>query len=59
MCSTCGCMGSKKSSKKAPAKKTSKKMTGKQSKLDANKNGKIDGDDFAMLRGKKKKKKMV
>lgn len=52
-------MGSKKSAKKAPAKKASKKMTGKQSKLDANKNGKIDGDDFAMLRGKKKKKKMV
>lgn len=58
MCATCGCMGkktAKKTAKKAPAKKAAKKMTGKQSKLDMNKNGKLDGADFAMLRGKKKK----
>ena len=30
-------------------------MTGKQSKLDANKDGKISREDFAMLRNKKKK----
>ena len=54
MCATCGCgkKPAKKASKKAPAKK----MTGKQGKLDMNKNGKLDGADFAMLRGKKKKK---
>ena len=28
-------------------------LKGKQKNIDANKNGKIDGDDFAMLRGKK------
>lgn len=32
------------------------KLKGKQSKLDINKNGKLDGADFAMLRGQKKKK---
>lgn len=52
MCATCGCMGSKKSSKKTSAKK---KMTGKQSKLDMNKNGKLDKADFAILRKKKTK----
>lgn len=53
MCATCGCgkKPAKKSAKKAPAKK----MTGKQSKLDMDKNGKLDGKDFAMLRGKKSK----
>ena len=35
--------------KKKPA------MKGKQSKLDANKDGKISKEDFAMLRNKKKK----
>ena len=30
-------------------------MKGKQSKLDANKDGKISREDFAMLRNKKKK----
>ena len=49
MCATCGC--GKKPAKKAPAKK----MTGEQSKLDMDKNGKLDKKDFAMLRGKKKK----
>jgi hypothetical protein len=28
-------------------------LKGKQTKLDVNKNGKLDKDDFAMLRGKK------
>mgnify|MGYP003349900933 CR=1 FL=1 len=28
-------------------------LKGKQNKLDANKNGKLDAQDFAMLRGKK------
>jgi hypothetical protein len=30
-----------------------KTLTPKQTKLDVNKNGKLDKDDFAMLRGKK------
>ena len=34
-------------------------LTGKQYKLDKNKDGKISGEDFAMLRNKKKKKKTV
>jgi hypothetical protein len=29
-------------------------LKGNQKKIDANKNGKIDSEDFAMLRGKKK-----
>ena len=41
MCATCGC-----------GKKT-KSLKGGQKKLDMNKNGKLDGQDFAMLRGKK------
>lgn len=36
-------------------KKTNKKVTGKRSKLDANKNGKIDKEDFKILRSRKKK----
>ena len=32
-------------------------LKGGQAKLDANKDGKISGEDFAMLRGKKKKNK--
>ena len=54
MCMSCGCgkKPAKKTAKKAPAKK----LTGKQSKLDMNKNGKIDAPDFAMLRNKKGKK---
>ena len=31
-------------------------LTGGQAKLDVNKDGKISGEDFAMLRDKKKKK---
>jgi hypothetical protein len=53
MCATCGC--GKKPAKKT-AKKAAKKMTGKQSSLDMNKNGKLDSDDFAKLRSKKKAK---
>jgi len=34
-------------------------LKGGQAKLDVNKDGKISGEDFAMLRNKKKKKKMV
>ena len=34
-------------------------LTGGQAKLDVNKDGKISGEDFAMLRNKKKKKKTV
>lgn len=51
MCATCGCMGKKKPAKKA----ASKGMTPKQKKLDVNKNGKLEGSDFAALRKKKKK----
>jgi hypothetical protein len=44
-------MGNKKA-----AKKSSKKMSPKQKKLDVNKNGKLEGSDFAALRAKKGKK---
>ena len=37
-------------------KKTNKALSGKQKKLDRNKNGKIDGGDFAMLRNEKTRK---
>lgn len=36
--------------------KTNKALSGKQNKLDRNKNGKIDGGDFAMLRNEKTRK---
>lgn len=52
MCATCGCMGKK---KKTAKKAASKGMTPKQKKLDVNKNGKLEGSDFAALRKKKKK----
>ena len=42
MCATCGCMGKK-----------GKSLKGGQKKLDANKNGRIDKDDFSILKGKK------
>jgi len=48
MCATCGCMGKK------TAKKAAAPMKGNQSKLDKNKNGKLDKDDFKKLRSKKK-----
>ena len=41
MCATCGCMGKK-----------GKSLKGGQKKLDVNKNGKLDSDDFSKLRGK-------
>lgn len=43
--------------KKSVAKKkpSSKKKTSGRSKLDANKNGKIDREDFKILRSRKKK----
>ena len=41
--------------KKTMKKNTKKKMTGKRSKLDVNKNGKIDKEDFKLLRSRKKK----
>ena len=58
MCATCGCMGKK---KKAPAKKAAKKaapkgMSPKQKKLDVDKDGKLEGSDFAALRAKGKRK---
>jgi len=36
--------------------KTNKALSGKQKRLDKNKNGKIDGGDFAMLRNEKTRK---
>ena len=50
MCATGGCMGKKKAAKKAAAKK----MSPKQKKLDVDKDGKLEGSDFAALRKKKK-----
>jgi|TARA_B100000963_G_scaffold187748_1_gene163398 hypothetical protein len=45
----------KKMKKTMPKKKGKKKLTKKQrEKIDMNKNGKIDSQDFAMLRNKKK-----
>lgn len=42
---------------KKTMKKSAKKGTGKRSKLDANKNGKIDKEDFKILRSRKKSTK--
>ena len=41
--------------KKTTKKPAKKKAMGKRSKLDANKNGKIDKEDFKILRSRKKK----
>jgi hypothetical protein len=38
-------------------KKGNKKVTGKRKKLDVNKDGKLTGEDFAMLRSRKKTNK--
>ena len=61
MCATCGCMAKKgapgygKGPKKKVAKKAaSKGMSAKQKKLDVDKDGKLEGSDFAALRKKKK-----
>jgi hypothetical protein len=60
MCKSCGCGCSKPNCKgacKKGAKKSAKKvLSPKQKKLDMNKNGKLEGSDFAMLRNKKGKK---
>jgi hypothetical protein len=53
MCATCGCS---KTAKKSTKKASAKKMIGNQSKLDMNKNGKLDKKDFMMLSKKKKAK---
>jgi len=45
----------KKTSKKAAKKAAPKKMSPKQKKLDVDKDGKLEGSDFAALRKKKKK----
>lgn len=62
MCAMCGC-GKKKGQagygegKKAAKKKAAPKgMSSKQKKLDVDKDGKLEGSDFAALRKKKKKK---
>ena len=62
MCAACGC-GKKKGEpgfgkgpkSKAKSKKSAKKMSPKQSKLDSDKDGKLEGSDFAALKKKKKK----
>lgn len=46
-----------KKTKSAAKKKPAAKKLGKRSKLDANKNGKIDKNDFKILRARKKKGK--
>lgn len=61
-CSTkCGKRMTKSMKKKTPMKKKApmkKGLSAKQkSQIDKNKNGKIDGGDFAILRNQKKKKK--
>ena len=60
MCATCGCMAKKgqpgygKGPKKAAKKTAPNKMSPKQKKLDVDKDGKLEGSDFASLRKKKK-----
>ena len=62
MCAMCGC-GKKKGqpgfgkgpkSKAKGKKAAAKKMSPKQKKLDADKDGKLEGSDFAALKKKKK-----
>jgi hypothetical protein len=47
-------MGKKKTAKKSAKKSASKGMSPKQKKLDVDKDGKLEGSDFAALRKKKK-----
>ena len=58
MCKSCGCGCSKPSCKgackKTAKKSAAKKMSPKQKKLDTDKDGKLEGSDFAALRKKKK-----
>lgn len=61
MCATCGCMAKKGAPGygKGPKKKkkaAGKKLSSKQKKLDTDKDGKLEGSDFAALRAKKGKK---
>jgi hypothetical protein len=53
MCKKCGKPGCKGTCKKT-VKKSAKKMSPKQKKLDMDKDGKLEGSDFAALRKKKK-----
>ncbi len=53
MCKSCGC-GCSKPGCKGSCKKTKKKLSPKQKKLDTDKDGKLEGSDFAALRKKKK-----
>jgi len=53
MCKSCGCGCSKPNCKGACKKGGKKPLTAKQKKLDKNKNGKLEGSDFAALRKKK------
>jgi len=59
MCKSCGCgcskPGCKGACKKTAKKAASKGMSPKQKKLDVDKDGKLEGSDFAALRKKKKK----
>jgi len=58
MCKSCGCgcskPGCKGACKKTAKKAASKGMSPKQKKLDVDKDGKLEGSDFAALRKKKK-----
>ncbi len=54
MCKSCGC-GCSKPGCKGTCKKGPKKLSPKQKKLDTDKDGKLEGSDFAALRKKKKK----
>ena len=58
MCKSCGCgcskPGCKGACKKTAKKSAAKKMSPKQKKLDTDKDGKLEGSDFAALRKKKK-----
>ena len=53
-CSKPGCKGAcKKTAKKTAKKSAAKGMSPKQKKLDVDKDGKLEGSDFAALRKKK------
>ena len=58
MCKSCGCGCSKPNCKgackKGAKKSAAKGMSPKQKKLDTDKDGKLEGSDFAALRKKKK-----
>jgi hypothetical protein len=62
MCATCGCGQRDKThpkygkgpNKGKMIKKSAKKMSPKQKNLDVDKDGKLEGSDFAALRKKKK-----